>query len=133
MTFTYQYGTFYFKRLSLGLCNAPATFQRCKMFSLSDMVEDTLEVFMDDFSIIGDSFELFLANLSMVLQRCVEFNLLLNWKKCHFMVKEGIILGHKILPKQIEVDRAKVEVIEKLPPPILVKGVRSFLRHAGHY
>lgn len=54
----------------------------------SDMVEDTLEVFMDDFSVVGGSFESCLANLSMALQRCVEFNLVLNWEKCHFMVKK---------------------------------------------
>jgi hypothetical protein len=132
-TFTCPYGTFAFKRMPFGLCNAPATFQRCMMSIFSDMVEDTLEVFMDDFSVVGESFEACLVNLSMALQRCVEFNLVLNWEKCHFMVKEGIVLGHKISEKGIEVDRAKIEVIEKLPPPISVKGVRSFLGHAGFY
>lgn len=98
-----------------------------------DMVEDTLEVFMDDFSVVGESFKSCLANLSMALQRCVEFNLVLNWEKCHFMVKEDIILGHKVSEKGIEVDRANIEVIERLPPPISVKEVRSFLGHAGFY
>ena len=74
-----------------------------------------------------------LEELEMVLQRCVETNLVLNWEKCHFMVQEGIVLGHKISAKGIEVDRAKIDVIEKLPPPLNVKGVRSFLRHAGFY
>jgi len=68
-----------------------------------------------------------------VLKRCVETNLILNWEKCHFMVTEGIVLGHKISSKCIEVDKAKVDVIEKLPPPTNVKGIRSFLRHAGFY
>ncbi|XP_047256171.1 uncharacterized mitochondrial protein AtMg00860-like [Capsicum annuum] len=97
------------------------------------MVEDTLEVFMYDFSVVGDSFDLWLLNLSQALQWCEEFNMVLNWKKCHFMVKEGIILSHKISVKVTEVDRANVKVIEKLPPPILVKGLRSFLGHAGFY
>ena len=133
MTFTCPYGTFAFKKIPFGLYNAPATFQWCMMSIFSDMIEDTLEVFMDDFSIVGESFESCLANLSMALQRCVEFNLVLNWEKCHFMVKEGIVLGHKVSEKGIEVDRAKIEVIERLPPPISMKRVRSFLGHAGFY
>ena len=79
------------------------------------MVEDTIEVFMDDFSVVGDSFERCLNNLSDVLKRCKDCNLVLNWEKCNFMVKEGIVLGHHISEKGIEVDRAKVEVIERLP------------------
>ncbi|GJS98063.1 reverse transcriptase domain-containing protein [Tanacetum coccineum] len=68
-----------------------------------------------------------------MLARCEETNLVLNWEKCHFMVKEGIVLGHKILGASIEVDRAKIDVIAKLPYPTNVKGVRSFLGHAGFY
>ena len=103
------------------------------MLIFSDMVEETIEVFMDDFSVVCDSFEQCLTILSEVLKRCEHCNLVLNWEKCHFMAKEGIILGHRISEKGIEVDRAKVEVIERLPPPISVKGVRSFLGHAGFY
>ena len=88
---------------------------------------------MDDFSVVGVSFNDCLAHLKDVLERCEESNIVLNWEKCHFMVKEGIVLGHKISSKGIEVDRAKIEVIEKLPPPISVKGIRSFLGHAGFY
>ena len=62
-TFTCPYGTFTFRRMSFGLCNAPATFQRCMMSIFSDMVEDTIEVFMDDFYVVGDSFERCLINL----------------------------------------------------------------------
>lgn len=72
-------------------------------------------------------------NLSRASQRCEEFNLVLNSEKYHFMVKEGIVLGNKILAKGIEVDRSKVEVIEKHPPPVLIKGVRSFLGPVGFY
>ena len=82
---------------------------------------------MDDFSVFGSSYNNCLNNLSQVLQRCEEANLVLNWEKCHFMVQEGIVLGHKISSKGIEVDHAKIEVIEKLPPPNNVKGIRSFL------
>ena len=88
---------------------------------------------MDDFSVFGASFENCLANLEKVLQRCEESNLVLNWEKCHFMVQEGIVLGHKILKKGIEVDKAKLDVIDKLPPPVNVKGIRSFLGHAEFY
>ncbi|KAK6125916.1 hypothetical protein DH2020_040345 [Rehmannia glutinosa] len=98
-----------------------------------ELVEDIMEVFMDDFSVFGDSFDLCLANLKKVLIRCEETNLVLNWEKCHFMVREGIVLGHKISCRGIEVDKAKVETISKLPPPTTVKAIRSFLGHVGFY
>ena len=88
---------------------------------------------MDDFSVMGNSFDNCLENLRTVLARCEETNLVLNWEKCHFMVQEGIVLGHRISARGIEVDRAKIEAIEKLPPPSSVKGIRSFLGHAGFY
>ena len=132
-TFIYPYGTFAYKRMPFRLCNAPAIFQRCMMAIFSEFIENIMEVFMDDFSIYGSSFYDCLNNLSRVLQRCEEVNLVLNWKKCHFMVNKGVILGHLVSDKGIEVDRAKVEVIEKLPPPTSVKGIRSFLGHAGFY
>ncbi|GJX06880.1 reverse transcriptase domain-containing protein, partial [Tanacetum coccineum] len=92
-----------------------------------------MEVFMDDFSVFGDSFSTCLSHLDKMLKRCEDTNLVLNWEKSHFMVKEGIVLGHKISKSGIEVDRAKVDVIAKLPHPTTVKGVRSFLGHAGFY
>ncbi|GJW90895.1 reverse transcriptase domain-containing protein [Tanacetum coccineum] len=98
-----------------------------------DMIEKTMEVFMDDFSVFGDSFSTCLSHLDKMLKRCEDTNLVLNWEKSHFMVKEGIVLGHKISKSGIEVDRAKVDVIAKLPHPTTVKGVRSFLGHAGFY
>ena len=132
-TFTCPYRTFAFRRMPFGLCNAPGTFQRCMMAIFSDMVEKTIEIFMDDFSVMGNSFDNCLANLRAVLARCEETNLVLNWEKFHFMVQEGIVLGHRISARGIEVDRAKIEAIEKLPPPSSVKGIRSFLGHAGFY
>nr|GEX36841.1 hypothetical protein [Tanacetum cinerariifolium] len=96
-TFTCPYGTFAYKRMPFGLCNASGTFQRCMMTIFHDMIEQTMEVFMDDFSVFG------------------------------------IVLGHKISKKGIEVDKAKIEVISKLPHPTTVKGIRRFLGHAGFY
>nr|GEU73007.1 reverse transcriptase domain-containing protein [Tanacetum cinerariifolium] len=93
-TFTCPYGTFAYRRMPFSLCNAPGTFQRCMMAIFNDMIEKTIEVFLDDFS-----------------------------ESSHFMVKEGIVLGHKISKNEIEVDKAKVDVITKLPHPITVKGV----------
>ncbi|RVW83480.1 Retrovirus-related Pol polyprotein from transposon 17.6 [Vitis vinifera] len=97
-TFTCPFGTFAYRRMPFGLCNAPATFQRCMLSIFSDMVERIMEVFMDDITVYG-----------------------------------GIVLGHIISEKGIEVDKAKVELIVKLPSPTTVKGVRQFLGHAGFY
>nr|GEW22379.1 reverse transcriptase domain-containing protein [Tanacetum cinerariifolium] len=132
-TFTCPYGTFAYRRMPFGLCNAPGTFQRYMMSIFHDMIEKTMEMFMDDFLVFGDCFSSCLTNLDKMLNRCEETNLVLNWEKCHFMCREGIVLGHKILKSGIEVDRAKVDVIAKLPHPTTVKGVRSFLGHAGFY
>ncbi|GKC35843.1 hypothetical protein Tco_1048227 [Tanacetum coccineum] len=89
-----------------------------------------MEVFMDDFSVFGNSFGNCLSRVDKMLKRCEDTNLCLNWEKSHFMVKEGIVLGHKISKNRIEVDKAKVDVIAKLPHLTTVKGVRSFLDHA---
>ncbi|RVW21409.1 Retrovirus-related Pol polyprotein from transposon 17.6 [Vitis vinifera] len=97
-TFTCPFGTYAYRRMPFGLCNAP---QHSK-----------------------DAF---------VLNRCIEKDLVLNWEKCHFMVHQGIVLGHIISKQGIEVDKAKVELIVKLPSPTTVKGVRQFLGHAGFY
>ncbi|GKA40799.1 reverse transcriptase domain-containing protein [Tanacetum coccineum] len=119
----------------LGYDNAPASFQdACRQF-FNDWWKTLLEVFLDGtlrISVI--SFYILLsAYFVRLLARCKETNLVLNWEKCHFMVKEGIVLEHKILGAGIEVDRAKIDVIAKLPYPTNVKGVRSFLGHAEFY
>ncbi|RVW19764.1 Retrovirus-related Pol polyprotein from transposon opus [Vitis vinifera] len=88
----------YSGRMPFGLCNAPATFQRCMLSIFNDMVERIMEVFMDDITIYG-----------------------------------RIVLGHIISSQGIEVDKAKVELIVKLPSPTTIKGVRQFLGHAGFY
>nr|GEX51747.1 hypothetical protein [Tanacetum cinerariifolium] len=120
-------------RMPFGICNALGTFQRCMMAIFHDMIEKTMKVFMDDFLVFGDSFSSCLSHLDTMLQMCEDTNLVLNWEKCHFMVKEEIVLGHKISKNGLEVDCSKVDVIAKLPYPMTVKGVSSFLRHAGFY
>ncbi|GKB10975.1 reverse transcriptase domain-containing protein [Tanacetum coccineum] len=89
----------------------------CMMAIFHNMIEETMEVFMDNFSVFGDSFSSCLSYLDKMLKRCEDTNLVLNWEKCHFMVKEGIVLGYKISKSGIEVDKAKVDVIAKLPHP----------------
>ncbi|GJY89725.1 reverse transcriptase domain-containing protein [Tanacetum coccineum] len=120
-TFTCPYGTFAYKRMPFGLCNAPATFQRC----MTAIFHKLMEVSMDDFSVFGSSFDHCLKNLEKMLKRCEETNLVLNWEKCHFMVKEGIVLDHKVSSSGIEVDKAKIEAISKLPYPTNMKAIRS--------
>ncbi|XP_076953886.1 uncharacterized protein LOC143628101 [Bidens hawaiensis] len=92
-----------------------------------------MEVFMDDFSVYGNSFDHCLSNIEKMLKRCIETKLMLNWEKCHFMVTEGIVLGHKLSRDGIEVDREKIDTITRLPPPTNVKAIRSFLGHVGFY
>nr|GEV44426.1 reverse transcriptase domain-containing protein [Tanacetum cinerariifolium] len=113
-------------RLPIAACLSVYAMRRARF-------KGTMEVFMDDFSIFGNSFENCLSRLDKMMQRCEDTKLCLNWEKSHFMVKEGIVLGHKISKNGIEVDKAKVDVITKLPHPTTVKGVQSFLGHAGFY
>ncbi|GJV36684.1 reverse transcriptase domain-containing protein [Tanacetum coccineum] len=138
-TVTCPYDTFAYRRMPFGLCNAPATFQRCMTSIFHDICKDFMEVFMDDFSMFGNSFRTCLKNLSKMLARCEETTLVLNWEKCHFMVKEDIVLGHKISKAGIEIDKAKVDVITSLPYPTNVKELHEILEHChkgptgGHY
>nr|GEW01115.1 reverse transcriptase domain-containing protein [Tanacetum cinerariifolium] len=112
--------------------NSQGTFQRCMMVIFHDMIDKTMDV-MDDFSVFRNSFQTCLYHLEKMLKMCEDTNLCQNWEKSHFMIKEGIVLGHKISKDGIEVDKSKVEVIAKLPHPTTVKGIRSFLGHAGFY
>src|SRR4051812_46442467 len=106
-TFTYPYGTYAYRHMPFGLCNALATFQRCMSAILHGFCEEIMEVFMDYFSVHETSFDHCLYNLKKVLQICEETNLVLNWEKFHFMVNEGIVLGHNISKRGIEVDRTR--------------------------
>ena len=118
-TFTFLFGTYAYRRMPFGLCNAPTTFQRCMLSIFSDLVESIMVVYMDDITVYGGSFEECLINLETILHRCIEKNLVLNWEKCHFIVNQGIVLEHIISNKGIEVDKAKIELISKLPSPMM--------------
>ncbi|KAL6329579.1 hypothetical protein AAG906_022283 [Vitis piasezkii] len=100
-TFTCPFGTYAYRRMPFGLCNAPATFQRCMLSIFNDMVERIMEVFMDDITIYGSTFDECLANLESILSRCIKKDLVLNWEKCHFMVHQGIVLGDIISKKAL--------------------------------
>ena len=132
-TFTCPFGTYAYRRMPFGLCNAPATFQRCMLSIFSDLLEHIMEVDMDDITVYGGSFEECLINLETFLHRCIKNNLVLNWEKFHFMVNQGIVLRHIISNKGIVVDKEKIELISKRPSPMKVKTVRQFLGHAGFY
>ena len=98
-TFTCPFGTFAYRRMPFGLCNAPVTFQRCMLSIFSNLVERIMEVYMDDVTVYGGSFEECLINLETFLHRCIEKNLVLNWEKCHFLVNQGRVLRHIISKK----------------------------------
>ena len=103
--------------MPFGLCNAPATFQRCTMAIFSDFCEKICEVFMDDFSVYGSSVDDCLSNLNRVLQRCEDTSLVLNWEKCHFMVNEGIVLGHKISKRGMKLIKLKLMLLKRCHVP----------------
>jgi len=98
-TFTCPYGTFAYRRMSFGFCDALATFQKCMLEIFEDIVKKFREVFMDDFSVFGSSLDICLANLKLDLQCCEKTNVVLNWEKCHFMIREGTILGTEFQKK----------------------------------
>ncbi|CAA6674449.1 unnamed protein product [Spirodela intermedia] len=99
----------------------------------SDMIGKYMKIFMDNFSIFGESFDECLNHLQHVLEKCIKKKLVLSWEKSHFMVKEGVVLGHIVSERGLEVDRAKIDIISKMKPPNSVKQIRSFLDHAGYY
>ncbi|RDX81264.1 Retrovirus-related Pol polyprotein from transposon 17.6, partial [Mucuna pruriens] len=132
-TFTCPFGTFAYTRMPFGLCNGPSTFQCCMTSILSDLLQDCMEVFINDFTVYSDSFDACLENLSKVLTRCIDTNLVLNFEKCHFMVTKGILLGHLVSNRGIKVDKSKIDIITSLPNVASVQEVRSFLRHVGFY
>ncbi|GJZ78178.1 reverse transcriptase domain-containing protein [Tanacetum coccineum] len=128
MSFTCPFGTYAYRQMPFGLCNAPATFQRCMLAIFHDMIEESVEVFMDEFSVFGNYFDNCLHNLDKMLKRCKDASLVLNWEKCHFMVKEGIVLGHKVfgagrehgmqLLDYVKNGPFKFGTVEGLPPDV---------------
>ncbi|KAK9046300.1 hypothetical protein V6N11_052192 [Hibiscus sabdariffa] len=133
MMFTCPFGKFAYRCMPFDLCNALDTFQRCMVIIFSDFIEKGIEVFMDDFTVYCNTFNECLFNLSKVLKRCLDYNLVLNYEKCYFMVDKGLIMGHIVSSNGIAVDPAKIDVIRTLPYPTTVKEVCSFLGHAGFY
>ncbi|RVW58340.1 Retrovirus-related Pol polyprotein from transposon 412 [Vitis vinifera] len=119
-TFTCPFGTYAYRRMPFGLCNAPATFQRCMLSIFSDMVERIMEVFMDDITIYGSTFEECLVNLEAVLNRCIEKDLVLNWEKCHFMVHKELSLATSSPRKALKLikQRRFIKDFSKLSKPL---------------
>ena len=132
-TFTCPWGTFSYRVLPFGLCNAPATFQRVVLSIFAYLINDGLEVYMDDFTPYGDDFDPALDTLEKVLQRCIATRLCLSHEKCYMMMTEGLILGHYISAAGIQVDLAKIQILLLIPTPTTQTEVRSFLGFSGYY
>ncbi|KAL3679659.1 hypothetical protein R1sor_022615 [Riccia sorocarpa] len=131
-TFTTDWRTFAYNRMPFGLCNAPATFQRLMNTIFKDFLRKFVEVFIDDFCVFGTRAEHF-ENLKLTFERCRKMNLALHPEKCYFMMTEGILLGHRVSARGIEVDTDKVKVIWQLEPPTNLRELRAFLGHVGYY
>ncbi|KAA3476926.1 Retrovirus-related Pol polyprotein from transposon 17.6 [Gossypium australe] len=125
-TSTCPFSMFPYRRMLFRLCNALTSFYRCMVNIFCKYVEKVIEVFMDNFTTYGHSFDECLVNLTKILQRCLEFNLILNYKKCHFMVDRGLLFVHIVSFEGIEVDKAKTDVINSLPYPKIVREIRFF-------
>jgi len=132
-TFTFPWGTYAYRVVPFGLCNAPATFQRVVLAIFFDLIHDCVEVYMDEFTVYGHEFSQALANLEKVLIRCQEANLALSSDKCKMVQTKGNVLGHHVSLEGIQVDPEKIEVISCIPILSSQKEVRSFLGNAGYY
>ena len=131
-TFTTDWGTFAFNRMPFGLCNAPGTFQRLMTDIFRDFLKHFLEVFMDDFAVFSTWVD-HLTYLRKTFQRCRETNLKLHPGKCFFGIMSGLLLGHIISKRGLEVDFDKVKVMIALLPPKNVREIRGFLGCVGYY
>ena len=132
-TFTCPWGTFSYRVLPFGLCNAPATFHRGVLSIFVELVQDAVEIYIDDFTPYGCDFQEALTNLGKVLHKCIEKNLSLSLEKCEFLMTEGIVLGHSISQQGLRVDPNKIAIIQRVPPPQKQRDVRSFLGLARYY
>jgi len=133
MTFTCPWGTFAYRVLPFGLCNALATFQRAVLSIFAELVHDAVEIYMDDFTPYGCDFQEALTSLGKVLHICIEMNLSLSPEKCEFLMTEGIVLGRSISQQGLQVDPKKKAIIQRVPPPQKQRDVRSFLGLARYY
>jgi hypothetical protein len=116
-TFTFPWGTYAYRVLPFGLCNAPATFQRVVLGIFVDLIHDCVEVYMDDFTVYGNTYQEALDNLEKILIRCQKMNLSVSHEKCKILLTKGVVLGHHVSSKGIKIDPAKIEFIIRLPPP----------------
>eukprot|EP00253_Pinus_taeda_P028534 PITA_28534 len=132
-TFTCPWGTFAYRVLPFGLCNALTTFQRAILSIFVDLINEGLEVYMVDFTPYGDDFDPALDTLEKVLQRYIAIKLCLSHEKCYMMMTEGVILGHYISAAGIQVDPVKIQIILLIPTPTTQTKVRSFLGFSGYY
>jgi hypothetical protein len=132
-TFTFPWGTYAYRVLPFGLCNAPATLQRALLGIFVDLIHDYVELYMDEFTVYGNTYHEALDNLNKVLIRCQEINLSLSHEKCKMLLTEGVVLGHHVSSEGIIVDPAKIKVIVKLLCLKTQKEVRIFLGHARYY
>ena len=116
-TFTCPFGTFAYRCMPFGLCNAPATFQRCMMAIFSDFCEKICEVFMDDFSVYGSSFDDCLSNLDRVLQRCEETNLVLNWESVTLWLMKALSWGIRFPREVLKLIKLKLMLLKRCHVP----------------
>jgi hypothetical protein len=116
-SFTCPWGTYAYRVLPFGLCNSPTTFKRAILGIFSDLIHDCVEVYMDEFTVYGNTYQESLDNLNKVLIRCQEMNLSLSHEKCKMLLNEGVVSGHHVSSEGIKVDPTKIEVIVKIPPP----------------
>jgi len=130
---TCLWGTFTYWVFPFGLCNAPATFQRAILRILSDLINEGLEVYKDDFTPYGTDFDQDLSNLEKVLEWCITTRLCFSHEKCHMMMTKGVVLGHYVSVDGIKVDPTKIEVILNFPTPCTQTEVCSFLGCARYY
>ncbi|RDX88973.1 Retrovirus-related Pol polyprotein, partial [Mucuna pruriens] len=120
-TFTCPFGTFAYTHMLFGLCNALSVFQCCMTSIFLDLLQDCMKVFMDHFIVYADSFDACLENLSKVLTRCINTNMVIKFEKCHFMVTKRIMLGHLVSNRGIKVDKSKINIITSIPNPASVR------------
>lgn len=132
-TFTCPWGTFSYNVLPFRLHNAPATFQRAVLSIFVDIVNDCVEVYMDDFTVCGNTYEEAKTNLEKLRKRYIDTNLSLSHEKCYILMTKGIILRHYISSQGIQVDPKEIQIIQNLPTPSSQKDVHIFLDHSMYY
>jgi hypothetical protein len=126
-------GTFTYRVFPFGWCNALATFQRAILSIFSDLINEGLEVYKDDFTPYGTDFDQGLRNLEKVLERRITTRLCFSHEKCHIMMTKGVVLGYYVSADGIKVDPTKIEVILNFPTPRTQTKVCSFLGCVGYY